>query len=341
MTNKIKISGYCTVRNGVSMDYPFEATIRSLLDFCDEVIVADSSDENDGTQDVLQSLVNEDNRVSVYHVDVPWDAPNYGIYDGQMKAFAREQCTGDFLWQIDSDEVVQPGTRQKIEELLPKVNFLKETPLIALPVVEFWGGPDKVRIDVNPWKWRLSRNDKTITHGIPSRLRRYENGLLYAKQGTDGCDYIHSETGEIIPCIHFIKQDIEHLRQAAITQSEVVPMYQFWFQTVTEQLPTVYHFSWWSIAAKIQKYKKFWNNSWLTLYGEKNTKPKGWNPFFDKPLCEVSDKEIKAKAIELALNTGGHIFHTKWTGQKINHIQIEQTIPSFIEKWAKEHRDIP
>src|SRR3989304_2039909 len=105
MGKQITISGYCTTRNAVSMDYPFEATIRSLLDFCDEVVVADSSDKDDGTQDILQKLMDEDEKVQVYHVDVPWDAPNYGIYDGQMKAFAREQCTGDFLWQMDSDEI--------------------------------------------------------------------------------------------------------------------------------------------------------------------------------------------------------------------------------------------
>ena len=336
----MKISGYVTTRNCVSMDYPFEATIRSLLDFCDEVVVADSSDKEDGTQDILQKLMDEDEKVQVYHVDVPWDAPNYGIYDGQMKAFAREQCTGDFLWQMDCDEVCQPGMRQKIEDLLAKVNFLKDTPLIALPVVEYWGGIDKVRVDVNPWKWRLSRNDKVITHGIPIQLRQYKDGLLFARHGTDGCDYIDANTGEIIPCIHFIKDDIEHLRRAAITQSEAIPMYQFWFQAVTEQLPSVYHFSWWSIAAKIQKFKHFWNDSWLTLYGEKSDKPKGWNPFFERPLSEVTDEEIKVKARELATNTGGHIFHTAWTGQKTNHVKLDQALPKSIEEWANAHKDL-
>ncbi|MFA6049679.1 MAG: glycosyltransferase [Candidatus Paceibacterota bacterium] len=333
----MKLSGYITTRNCVQMDYPFEATIRSLLDFCDEVVVGDSSDPEEGTLDILQKLMDEDDRVQVYHVEVPWDAPNYGIYDGQMKAYAREQCTGDYLWQMDCDEVCPADTRTKIEELLEKVG--PKASLIALPVVEYWGSKEKIRVDVNPWKWRLSKNDPNITHGIPAQLRWEKDGLLYARHGTDGCDYIYADTGEIVPCVHFMRPEVEDVRRKASTEDEAANMYRFWLQTVIEQLPTVYHFSWWSIAAKIRKYKHFWNNSWLTLYGEKQDKPEGWNPFFDRPLSEVSDEEINITAKKIATETGGHIFHSPWTGQKTKHISLEHELPEVIREWAATHRD--
>jgi glycosyltransferase involved in cell wall biosynthesis len=335
----MKISGYTTVRNGVEMDYPFEAAIRSLLDFCDEVVVVDSSDKQDGTSERLEALANEDKRVQVFQVEVPWDAPNFGIYDGQMKALAREQCTGDFLFQLDSDEVVQPGSRGKIEEILKKVNYLKETPLLALPVVEYWGGPSKVRIDVNPWKWRLSRNDTNITHGIPQKLRWHKDGLLYARPGTDGCDYISTLTGEPVPCIHFVTPHVEQIRIKAMNgDKNEASMYQYWFTTVTEQLPTVLHFSWWSIYSKIMKYKHFWNDSWLTLYGEKQDKPAGWNPFFgNRPLAEIPDDEIKEMAKKLATETGGWIFHQPWDGSNRLSVQLPIEIPEVIKPWAESH----
>ena len=46
----------------------------------------------------------------------------------------------------------------------------KNMDLICLPVIEYWGKNEKVRIDVNPWKWRLSKNRPYITHGIPAKL---------------------------------------------------------------------------------------------------------------------------------------------------------------------------
>jgi len=335
----MKLSGYTTIRNAKQMDYPFVATIRSLLTFCDEVVVADSSDEGEGTLDMLQDLMDEDERLQVFHVDIPWDAPNHGIYDGQMKAYARERCTGDYLFQIDCDEVCQEtGMREKIEQVLAKAG--PEASLIALPVVEYWGGKDKVRVDVNPWKWRLSKNDPKITHGIPYQMRWYKDGLLYARHGTDGCDYIYTDTGEVVPCMHFIKPEVEQIRRHAVTNPQATDMYRYWFQSVIEQLPTVYHFSWWSIAAKIRKYKHFWNDSWLTLYGEKGDKPTGWNPFFEKPLSEVTDEEIAEKARELATETGGHIFHTSWIGQKTNSITLEHELPSCIKEWAESHSDL-
>jgi hypothetical protein len=336
----MKISGYTTVRNAVEMNYPFEESIRSLLDFCDEVVVVDSSDKEDGTSTRLEALSDEDARVQVYQVVTPWDAPNYGIYDGQMKALAREQCTGEYLFQIDADEVVPPGSRQKIEELLAKVNYLKDAPLIALPVVEYWGGPDKIRIDVNPWKWRLSRNLPDITHGIPASLRWHKDGYLFARPGTDGCDYISAMTGEPIPCVHFMTPNVEQLRKTAVTDSHDASLYQFWLTSVTEQLPTVYHFSWWSIYGKIQKYKMFWNDSWLTLYGEKQDKPAGWNPFFgNRPLTDVPDEEIRELAKKLATETGGWIFHQPWDGSKRLSVQLPHGYPDIIKSWAESHLD--
>jgi len=333
----MKISGYTTIKNAVEMDYPFEATIRSLADFCDEVVVVDSSNKDDGTQGRLEALMDEIPQLNVYQLDIPWNAPNHGIYDGLTKAFAREQCTGDFLWQMDCDEVVQPNSRKQIEKALEKTNYLKQVPLLALPVVEYWGGIDKVRIDVNPWKWRISRNDPKITHGIPSYLRWEKDGLLYSKPGSDGCDYINKDSGLLIPCLNFLTKEIDELRNKAINNAESATEYEKWFNSVVEELPTVYHFSWWSIASKIQKYKYFWNDSWLSLYGEKSTKPEGWNPFFNKSLETVSDEEIISKAKQLSSETGGHIFHTAWVGQKTNSIKINKPIPEYIKSWAEKH----
>ena len=334
----IKISGYLTCRNAAQMNYPFVESIKSLLDFCDEVIVADSSDGGDDTLNILKSLADKHSKLKVYHVNVPWDAPNHGVYDGQMKAMARSKCTGDYLWQSDLDEVVDAGSRKKIEDLLEKAGpTMEQVPILCLPVVEYWGPNGKSRIDVNPWKWRLSKNLPYITHGIPANLRKWENGLLYAKQGTDGCDYIHKTTGEVIPSANFMNAEIEQMRREAINNSEVAKKYSIWFSMVCEALPYVHHYSWYSISGKILKFKNFWNNSWLSLYNEK--KPEGWNPFFaNKSLKEVSEQEIIALGEKLEAETGGHIFHAPWNGTKINHFTFDKKHPTNMKNWCKKNK---
>lgn len=337
--SEYKISGYTTTRNVIEMDYPFEEAIRSMLDFCDEVVVVDSSDGQDGTMKKLEAMMNEDEKLFVYHVNIPWDAPNHGIYDGQTKALARSKCTGDYLWQQDVDEIAEKGIRFKIENLLSNAAaHMDEAPVICLPVVEYWGSIDKVRVDVNPWKGRISKNVPYVTHGIPRQFRKFENDLLYAHRGTDGCDYIHTETGDPIVCSNFVSKEVEEMRIAALQDPAALLQYSSWFNMIIPHLPTVYHYSWFSIESKILKFKHFWNGSWLTLYNEQ--KEEGWNPFFaDKSLDDVSDEEIKALAKKLETETGGHIFHAPWDGRNTPSVTLESKQPTIIEAWCKRHKE--
>lgn len=334
-----KISGYVTIRNVVEMNYPLEPCIRSLVPVCDEIIIADSSDVEDGTAHIVERLAREFSKIKVFKVDVPWSDPNFGVYDGEMKAAARSQCTGDLLIQIDCDEILEESFAEKLENIISSGVF-EQNPIVALPVVEYWGGEDKVRIDVNPWKWRVSINNPMITHGIPIELRKEQNGYLYAKQGTDGCDLIHAESGERIPFANFISNEINHLRISAITNPEHAKRYEEWFNATVNELPTVYHFSWWSIVEKIKKFTKFWNKSWLSLYGEEQKISEGWNPFFPeyKFLEEVPEEKIEELAQRLSKETGGHIFHKPWSGNKTNHIVIHQPLPSYVIDWAQDNR---
>lgn len=334
----MQISFFFTTRNCQELDYPLEASIRSVFDVADEIVVCDTSDGTDNTEKQLQDLAKEFAK-SFKIIRPPkniinWDAPNHGIYDGKCKAIAREHCGGDYLWQQDVDEVFV-GTREQIEECCKQLD--KDNPLLSLPVVEPWGSSGKIRVDINIWKWRLSKNLPHITHGIPKHLRKYENGLLYAQHGTDGCCYLDKNSGQIIPCINFVKPEVEKIRQLAITDLNYVRPYERWVNKIIERLPFVWHFSWWSIYSKMVKYKLFWNDSWISLYNEK--RPEGYNPFFDKPFKDVSEEEMQIMAKKLERETSGHIFHTPYRGEKTNSIQVYKDIPEVAKEWADEHRD--
>jgi hypothetical protein len=316
------------------MDYPFKESIQSLLDFCDEVVVMDSSDGTDKTREVLAEMEKANKgKLFVYHAEMDWKVPNHGVYDGVLKQAAREKCTGEYLWQQDCDEIIHGSDRKILEDLIKQTGGLNEIPLLCLPVVEFWGGPDKVRMDINPWKWRVSRNHPEITHGIPITHRKIVNGLVYAKPGTDTCDYIIKSQGVPVPNLNFVNSEIESMRQAAFKDPVALANYEKWFNQIAFGLPTVYHYSWYSIKSKIHKYKDFFGSFWKAMYND----DKQSNVFFDVPWEQVTDEMIEAKAKELKEGTGGWIFHKPWDGTKIPSIKIYRKEPEIIKDWCNRH----
>ncbi len=326
------ISGYTTTRNCISQKYPFDKAIESMLGFANEVVVVDGG-SSDGTWEFLEEWASKEPRLKPYKIERDWDHKRHALFDGQQKSEARSRCTGDFLWQMDSDEIVHEDHYEKIIGLCK--NFPDNVDLVSLPVIEYWGGPEKVRMDINPWKWRLSRNKEYITHGIPGQLRKTdENGDLYSLPGTDGCDYIHSETLELIPHASFYTQEVHTARMAALSGNEEAQAgYQNWFNTVVDQLPGVHHYSWFDMERKIKTYKNFWSRFWQSLYNIEQEDTIENNMFFDKKWSDVTDEDITNLSNKLSTEMGGWIFHQKVDFSKPTpHLTLNQGQPALMKK---------
>ena len=56
------ISGYTTTYQCLQRHYPVKECVRSLLGFCDEVVVVDAG-STDGTIEVMNQLQREDSRL--------------------------------------------------------------------------------------------------------------------------------------------------------------------------------------------------------------------------------------------------------------------------------------
>lgn len=308
--NEPSISGYTTTLDCIKNAYPYEESIRSMIGFCDEVVIVDGG-STDGTWERLQEISKENPKVVIIQNKRDWSAKRFAAFDGDQKAVARSHCTGDFCWQMDADEILPETDWDKVRTLCKR--FPKDANLVCLPVVEYWGSKSKVRMDITPWKWRLSRNVATITHGIPAQLRLTdEEGLTYARQGTDGCDYIHAVTGDPIFAANFYTDEVHRARIAALSGNvEALHAYQQWFKNVIEILPSPRHFSWFDIERKIKTYKHYWQKHWESLYNIKQEDTPENNMFFDKPWSEVTEEEIKDLAVRLSSELGGHIFHRK------------------------------
>lgn len=330
------ISGYTTTLNCIRQNYPFEQSIESLLGFCDQVVVVDGGSD-DGTWEKIQEIANNEEKVIVHRQERDWTHPRFAVFDGLQKALARALCTGEFCWQQDSDEIVHERDYEKIKTLSRQIP--KNMDIIALPVVEFWGGEKKVRVDVNPWKWRFSRNRPHITHGIPARLRKFDkDGNLYSAPGTDGCDYIKHDTFESLPFASFYTKEFHDLRVNALSgDSDSILEYSQLITSLIDELPPVYHYSWFDIERKIKTYRDYWSTHWQSLYDIEQEDIADNNMFFNKAWSEISEEEISSMAKRLSEEMGGWIFHSKVDfSKKTPHIEVKSGHPSCMSKWIKK-----
>ena len=306
-----KISGYTHLLNPEEQGFPYLECVQSMLGFCDEVVVVDGG-STDGSLDKLRAL--GDDRLKIY--DHQWDWSEPGM-DGMQKAYGRAMCTGDFLWQQDADEVVHEDDYQKIRDLVKR--FPSGADLIDLPVVELWGGSKLFRTDRHPWKWRLSRNDFRITHGINKNARVIDEktGKTYAKKGmSDGCEYIDIMTGDFIPHRSFYSRELEMLRLSDPAQ------YAARMNEIFEKLPCIFHYSWANIPRKIRSFRDFWDKCWSNLYNEEKREQR----FFPgRDLSTVTDDEIMVTAIEVQSRGGEH-------GQSSPQ-PLRRSNPTCMDKW--------
>jgi glycosyltransferase involved in cell wall biosynthesis len=329
------ISGYTTTFNCIKQSYPFIQCIKSMLTLCDEVCIVDGGSD-DGTFEKLLKMHDEDPRIRVRRVSRDWTHPRSALFDGMQKAEARTMCKCEFCWQMDSDEVIHEDDVKKVVDICYRLP--KNVNVVSLPVIEYWGGPEKVRFDVTPWKWRLTRNVPTLTHGIPKSLRRYdESGELYAAPGTDGCDVIDSITGECLPHVSFYTQEADKIRCEALSGNEEArKTYERWFNEITENVPGVFHYSWYDLERKIRLYKDFWTRHWSVLEGKTYEDTTETNMMFDVPWSEVTDKMIEERAALMKVLLGGWVWHRKWDGRTMTpHITCSRRQPAIMIEECK------
>jgi len=343
------ISGYTTALNCMRGGYPLRQCLTSMLSFCDEVCVVDGG-STDATLDVLIDLAyphatlqliedlktwvhlsiaagerycelpdawhgaHRDKRLRIRIVPRNWSAKCHPVFDGMQKAEARAMCTSEFCWQMDADEVVHEDDAPRIAELCRAIP--REVNIMALPVIEYWGGPHKVRLDVQPWKWRLSRNLPSITHGIPKQLRRTAaDGTPFAAEGTDGCDMIDASTGDVLPHVTFYTAQVEAARRAAMGgDAAALQQYQAWFDQVTRGLPCTFHYSWYDIPRKVRLYRDYWQNHWNALWGKDASDTAENNMMFGVPWSQVTDEMLEARARSMESILGGWVWHRPWDG---------------------------
>jgi glycosyltransferase involved in cell wall biosynthesis/ADP-heptose:LPS heptosyltransferase len=286
-----KIAGYTHILNPKKHGYPYIQSITSMLGFCSEVIIIDGGSTDGSLKELEQTPVTEaalsSGRLKV--ITNPWDSDEPGM-DGMQKAFGRAMVSPEmeFLWQQDADEVVHEEDYQKIIDVCKR--FPVDVDLLHLPVIELWGDNSTCRTDRHSWKWRLSRNNLRVTHGINvhARLMDPKTGRYYAKEGqSDGCEYIDMVSGDHLPHRGFYNKEVDTVRQ------QNPEKYGQLMNEIFSKLPSVWHYSWADLPRKVRNFREFWDNQWNVLY----QKP-GGKRFPDDLSVEQIAEKLRAQGGE-------------------------------------------
>ncbi|GAB4187544.1 MAG: hypothetical protein Kow00108_24480 [Calditrichia bacterium] len=137
----MKISGFSFARNATKLYYPIKEAIQSILPICDEFVIAiGKGDPDDTTLEEVKSI--NDPKVKI--IETVWDEKymTHGIIHSQQTNVALKECTGDWCFYVQADEVVHekylPVIKNRCEELLDD----KEVEGLLFRYKHFWGDYD-------------------------------------------------------------------------------------------------------------------------------------------------------------------------------------------------------
>ena len=99
----MKVSGFTFIRNGEIYGYPFVESIKSALPVCDEFVVAIGKSE-DSTRKKIEKIGDKKIRI----IDTIWNEnqKTSGFVYAQQKMIAMYNCTGDWAFYLEGDEVL-------------------------------------------------------------------------------------------------------------------------------------------------------------------------------------------------------------------------------------------
>jgi len=150
-------------KNAHKLYYPMRYAVESILPIVDEFVVAlGDSDPDDTTRSEILNIGSDKIRI----IDTVWDIDTYprGMEHAHQTDIAKNACTGDWLFYLQSDEVIHEKYLPVIKERCEELYDDKDVEGLLFRYRHFWGDYHHVQ-DSHCWyrkEIRIIRNDPDI-----------------------------------------------------------------------------------------------------------------------------------------------------------------------------------
>lgn len=171
----MKISFLITVHNEFE---DLKRLLYQLVEYTDkndsEIVIVDDYSTNEDTVNLLESLRDK----------IIWKQHHLNKQFGKHKQFGNEQCSGNYVFQIDADEYLN---QDFLDNLIPLLDSNPEVGLFMVPRVNRIKG--LTAENASRWGWRLNVLDDLTETRNDLTTDEYDllksNGLILNEQ--DGC----------------------------------------------------------------------------------------------------------------------------------------------------------
>jgi len=123
----MRVSAFTFIKNGQILGYPFLQSIKSILPIVDEFVI-NVGDSEDNTLEMIRSI--KDKKIRI--LESKWNSKmtDRGYVYGHQKMIAQFNCTGDWAFYIEGDEVYHEKDLEQIRKSMQI--YLKDSNVEAL-----------------------------------------------------------------------------------------------------------------------------------------------------------------------------------------------------------------
>jgi glycosyltransferase involved in cell wall biosynthesis len=141
----MKVSGFTFLRNGHKLGYPFVASIRSILPLVDEFVIA-LGPCDDATQAMIEAIGDPKIRIipTRWNERIRNDYSVKGFVFGQQKSIALYNCTGDWAFYLEADEVLHENDLPRIRTAMERHLDNERVEALAFDYLHFYGNRNTI-----------------------------------------------------------------------------------------------------------------------------------------------------------------------------------------------------
>jgi len=209
----MKISGFTFIRNGSLLGYPYIESLRSLLPLCDEVVVAVGAGQ-DNTLARITAIGAPKLRI----VKTIWNESmqDRGYVYAQQKMIAQFNCSGDWAFYLEGDEILHEKDIPTLKATLQKYVDNHKVEALVFDYYHFYGSPNTLAISPG-WYRRAPRV-------IRNSIRSYSpDGLFFVVMDKNKRGRYPNAALAGIPIYHY-----GHVRAVASMQEKIQQVSQYW-----------------------------------------------------------------------------------------------------------------